>query len=120
MDGTAHRANGRVSRLPMPSVARQRFEAALDALVEEIREDNHILAAILCGSLSHDEVWDKSDIGLVLVCVAVRRGLLAHPFNGVVGGRRRLGSRHPRRDGCPQRPTARPRTCRSAHARARR
>ena len=52
----------------MPSVARQRFEAALDTLVEEIREDNHILAAILCGSLSHDEVWDKSDIDLVLVC----------------------------------------------------
>ena len=52
----------------MPSVARQRFEAALDSLVEEIREDNHILAAILCGSLSHDEVWDKSDIDLVLVC----------------------------------------------------
>ena len=52
----------------MPSVARQRFEAALDSLVEEIRDDNHILAAILCGSLSHDEVWDKSDIDLVLVC----------------------------------------------------
>ena len=34
----------------------------------QIREDRHILAAILCGSLSHDEVWDKSDIDLVLVC----------------------------------------------------
>ena len=52
----------------MPSVARARFEAALDRLIEEVQEDDHILAAILCGSLSHDEVWDKSDIDLVLVC----------------------------------------------------
>ncbi len=52
----------------MPSVARERFEAALAALIEDVRKDDHILAAILCGSLSHDEVWDKSDIDLVLVC----------------------------------------------------
>lgn len=52
----------------MPSFARARFEAALAALIGEVREDDHILAAILCGSLSHDEVWDKSDIDLVLVC----------------------------------------------------
>ena len=52
----------------MASVARARFEAALDSLLEDVRRDDHILAAILCGSLSHDEVWDKSDIDLVLVC----------------------------------------------------
>ena len=52
----------------MPSVARARFEAALDSLIGEVREDDHILAAVLCGSLAHDEVWDKSDIDLVLVC----------------------------------------------------
>ena len=52
----------------MPAVARARFEAALDALIDDVREDDHILAAILCGSLSHDEVWDKSDIDLLLVC----------------------------------------------------
>lgn len=52
----------------MPSVARARFEAALDTLIEDVRKDDRILAAILCGSLSHDEVWDKSDIDLVLVC----------------------------------------------------
>jgi predicted nucleotidyltransferase len=48
--------------------ARQRFEAALDQLIEQVQQDRHILAAILCGSLSHDEVYDKSDIDLVLVC----------------------------------------------------
>lgn len=52
----------------MPSVARARFEAALEAAVSQVREDRHILAAILCGSLSHDEVWERSDIDLVLVC----------------------------------------------------
>jgi predicted nucleotidyltransferase len=51
-----------------PVNARQRFEAALDQLLDQIKEDRHILAAILCGSLSHDEVYDNSDIDLVLIC----------------------------------------------------
>ena len=51
----------------MPSSARARFEAALDVVISQVREDRHILAAILCGSLSHDEVWERSDIDLVLV-----------------------------------------------------
>ena len=50
------------------NTARARFETALDSLIDDVRQDSHILAAILCGSLSHDEVWDKSDIDLVLVC----------------------------------------------------
>ena len=47
----------------------KRFNAALEALVEQIKEDRSVLAAILCGSLSHDKVWDKSDIDLVLVTI---------------------------------------------------
>src|SRR5579862_8426624 len=43
------------------------FNAALTALVEQVKRDGSILAAILCGSLSHDSVWSKSDIDLVLV-----------------------------------------------------
>jgi predicted nucleotidyltransferase len=45
------------------------FTAALDALVEQVKEDRSVLAAILCGSLSHDTVWAKSDIDLVLVTI---------------------------------------------------
>src|SRR5437762_12331043 len=45
----------------------QQFATALDGLIEEVKEDRSILAAILCGSLSHDTVWAKSDIDLVLV-----------------------------------------------------
>jgi predicted nucleotidyltransferase len=48
---------------------RQKFAEALAALVEQLKEDRSILAAILCGSLSHDAVWAKSDIDLVLVTV---------------------------------------------------
>ena len=51
----------------------QRFTAALHALVEQIREDRAILAAILCGSLSHDLVWAKSDIDLVLITIDDRK-----------------------------------------------
>jgi hypothetical protein len=48
---------------------RQHFAAALDALIEQIRADRSILAAVLCGSLSHDAVWAKSDIDLVLITI---------------------------------------------------
>jgi uncharacterized protein len=50
-----------------------RFAAALDALVAQVRHDKAILAAILCGSLSHDVVWEKSDIDLVLVTLDDRK-----------------------------------------------
>ena len=52
-----------------PDSVRQTFTAALDALVARIRHDRSILAVILCGSLSHDTVWAKSDIDLVLVTI---------------------------------------------------
>ena len=64
----------------------QRFTAALEALVEQIKHDRSILAAVLCGSLAHDTVWAKSDIDLVLVTIddkkADREGLSLYA-NGV-------------------------------------
>jgi hypothetical protein len=52
----------------MDAAAIQRkFTAALGALVEQVKVDRTVLAAIVCGSLSHDTVWEKSDIDLVLV-----------------------------------------------------
>jgi hypothetical protein len=47
----------------------ERFKEALQALVEQVKRDRSVLAAILCGSLSHDKVWAKSDIDLVLVTI---------------------------------------------------
>ena len=53
-----------------PSVTtKQKFAAALDLLVEQVKQDRSVLAAILCGSLAHDTVWSRSDIDLVLVTV---------------------------------------------------
>jgi predicted nucleotidyltransferase len=48
---------------------KEQFSGALNALVDQIKRDRSILAAILCGSLSHDTVWAKSDIDLVLVTI---------------------------------------------------
>src|SRR5437867_10242013 len=67
---------------------RQKFIAALDALVEQVKADRSILAAVLCGSLSHDTVWVKSDIDLVLVTIDdrnVESSDLALYANGVNG-----------------------------------
>jgi hypothetical protein len=44
-----------------------------------VRGDRSVLAAMLCGSLSHDTVWSKSDIDLVLVTIDDRKV----PSNGV-------------------------------------
>jgi hypothetical protein len=48
---------------------RAQFSIALDKLVEQVRLDRSVLAVILCGSLSHDAVWAKSDIDLVMVTI---------------------------------------------------
>ena len=45
------------------------FNTALATLIEQVKLDSSVLAAILCGSLSHDTVWSKSDIDLVLVTI---------------------------------------------------
>ena len=75
---------------------RQTFTAALDSLVAQIQQDRSILAALLCGSLSHDTVWAKSDIDLILV----------------TSGRRETGSRL---DRALRRWRQRPRVSDSAH-----
>lgn len=71
-----------MAKAPRPAAAtpvKDHFQTALDALVEEVKHDRSILAAILCGSLSHDTVWSKSDIDLVLVTIddkkAAREGI---------------------------------------------
>jgi predicted nucleotidyltransferase len=64
----------------------QKFTEALDSLVDQVKGDRSVLAAILCGSLSHDTVWAKSDIDLVLVTIddkKVDRDSLALYANGV-------------------------------------
>src|SRR6266581_1286178 len=43
------------------------YNEALESLVAKLKQDRYVLAAILYGSLSHDQVWEKSDIDLMIV-----------------------------------------------------
>src|SRR5262245_48807700 len=52
-----------------PGAVHEQFTTALDALIARVKDDRSVLAAILGGSLSHDQVWKKSDIDLVLVTI---------------------------------------------------
>lgn len=51
----------------------EKFTDAVEHLIAELKQDHSVLAAILCGSLSHDKVWDKSDVDLVLVTIDDRK-----------------------------------------------
>jgi hypothetical protein len=58
--------------------APQRFARALETLIERVKQDRSVLAAMLCGSLAHDTVWDKSDIDLVLITIDDRGPEFGH------------------------------------------
>jgi uncharacterized protein len=63
-------ANQTARRMSSPtSHVQKQFKEALDRLIAQVKRDRSILAAILCGSLSHDVVWAKSDIDLALVTI---------------------------------------------------
>ena len=56
-------------RIQSTGSIQKKFTEALDELVAQVKQDRSVLAAILCGSLSHDTVWAKSDIDLALVTI---------------------------------------------------
>ena len=39
-----------------------RFAAALDHLIERVREDRYILAVVQVGSLSPDTIWERDPL----------------------------------------------------------
>lgn len=47
--------------------AEKRYWDALNTLIEKVKKDRNIIAAILQGSMSYDQVWEKSDIDLTLI-----------------------------------------------------
>ena len=70
----------------MEGFIQERFTQALDDLIADMRQDRSILAVILCGSLAHDAVWEKSDIDLALVTIddkTIRSGGLSIYASGV-------------------------------------
>ncbi|MFW9995008.1 MAG: nucleotidyltransferase domain-containing protein [Candidatus Odinarchaeota archaeon] len=46
---------------------RERYSATVNRFCDKLKEDPCILAVILSGSLSYDEVWEKSDIDIIVV-----------------------------------------------------
>jgi predicted nucleotidyltransferase len=56
-----------VEEMPEDKNTRKKFEEALDAFLEEIKQDQTFTAALLFGSLVKGSVWEKSDIDLVLI-----------------------------------------------------
>jgi hypothetical protein len=45
----------------------QRFQAALEGLTAQLKEDYYVLAAIVYGSVARGEAWEKSDLDLTIV-----------------------------------------------------
>ncbi len=45
----------------------EQYREAVDALVEKVQKDPYILAAIVAGSFSYAQVWEKSDLDVELV-----------------------------------------------------
>ena len=44
-----------------------RFDVALTKFIARARQDQYILAVIVAGSMSHDRVWEKSDLDLIII-----------------------------------------------------
>ena len=53
--------------MPSPDVIEQQYREAADALVEKVQKDPYILAAIVAGSFSYAQVWEKSDLDVELI-----------------------------------------------------
>jgi uncharacterized protein len=66
--GMRHGNNGQMA-------LRKRYLAAVDSIVERVREDANVLAVIVNGSLAYEAIWQNSGIGMTVV---VRDRLLQH------------------------------------------
>jgi predicted nucleotidyltransferase len=43
------------------------FQTALDSLTERLKKDRYVLALFVAGSFNHDEVWEYSDIDVIIL-----------------------------------------------------
>lgn len=49
------------------NVIEEQYREAVDLLVEKVQKDPYILAAIVAGSFSYAQVWEKSDLDVELI-----------------------------------------------------
>ena len=45
----------------------EQYREAADMLVEKVQKDPNVLAAIVAGSFSYAQVWEKSDLDMELI-----------------------------------------------------
>ena len=62
-----HHENVEESKINHKQEIKKRFDEALDTFVDFIKQDKSIQAAILFGSLIEGNVWEKSDVDLLLI-----------------------------------------------------
>ena len=53
--------------MPSQDVIEQQYQEAVDALVEKVQKDPYVLAAIVAGSFSYAQVWEKSDLDVEII-----------------------------------------------------
>jgi predicted nucleotidyltransferase len=53
--------------MPSSETTTARFREALQLFVDKVQQDDQVIAVVLLGSLSYDQVWEKSDIDLKLI-----------------------------------------------------
>lgn len=53
--------------MPEAGAVQELYRQAVEDFLEKVRQDPYIVTVILVGSLSHDVVWKKSDIDLLLL-----------------------------------------------------
>jgi hypothetical protein len=51
----------------LQSELKERYMAATESFIDNIRDDPNVIAAIVGGSLAYDMVWEKSDIDMTLI-----------------------------------------------------
>jgi len=61
------RLNLEVKNMNQKQNIKKKFDEALQSFIEHAKEDRSILAAILFGSLIEGNVWEKSDIDIILI-----------------------------------------------------
>ena len=53
--------------MPSQDVIEQQYQEAVEALVEKVQKDPYVLAAIVAGSFSYAQVWEKSDLDVEII-----------------------------------------------------
>lgn len=46
---------------------KQRFQNAIDAFVDKIKDDPNLIAVLVGGSFAYDVIWEKSDIDMMII-----------------------------------------------------